>query len=75
MNKKYYTSVVRVKGSEKHKMVPVKSNEPIDQNLFIECSKVISRIYLGVPIESGDEVCSNILNTGVDIITTRSIKI
>lgn len=74
MVKKYYTSVVRVKGSKKYKMVPVKSSEPIDQDLFIECSKVISRIYLGVPIEAGDEVCSNILNTGLDIITTRSIE-
>lgn len=71
-SKRIFTSLVRIKGS-KYNVVPVKSSEPIDKSLLIECSKAISRIHVGIPIKSGDVICKNILNTGVDIICTKSI--
>lgn len=71
-SKKIFTSLVRIKGS-KNRVVPVKSSEPIDKDLFIECSKALSRVHVGTPIKSGDTICRNILNTGVDIVCTRSI--
>ncbi|MFH5836705.1 DUF1667 domain-containing protein [Proteiniclasticum sp. C24MP] len=74
MKSEYYTSVIRIKGSEHHAMVPVKSDQPIDRSHFIEISKVLSRIYVGVPLDRGDIICSNILNTGVNIIVTKSIE-
>ena len=70
--KKIFTSVVRIKGSKRN-VVPVRSSAPISKDLLIECSKALSRIHVGVPIKSGDIICRNILNTGVDIICTRSI--
>ncbi len=66
------TTLVRIKGS-KYNVVPVKSSEPIDKKLWIECSKALSRIYVGAPINIGDIVCKNILNTGVDIVCTKNI--
>jgi len=66
------TTLVRIKGS-KYNVVPVKSSKPIDKKLWIECSKALSRIYVGAPINIGDIVCKNILNTGVDIICTKNI--
>ncbi|MBL4937646.1 DUF1667 domain-containing protein [Clostridium sp. YIM B02515] len=66
------TTLVRIKGS-KYSVVPVKSSKPIDKKLWIECSKALSRIYVGAPINIGDVVCKNILNTGVDIICTKNI--
>lgn len=71
-NKKIFTSIVRIKGS-KYPVVPVKSSQPIEKELLVECSKVLSRIHVGAPIKCGDIICKNILNTGVDIICTRSI--
>ncbi|MFU0824551.1 DUF1667 domain-containing protein [Clostridium sp.] len=71
-SKRVFTSLVRIKGSKKA-VVPVKSSAPIDKNLLIECSKAISMIHVGAPIKSGDIVCRNILNTGVDIICTKTI--
>ncbi|KEI00801.1 DUF1667 domain-containing protein [Clostridium botulinum] len=71
-SKKIFTSIVRIKGS-KHNVVPVKSSGPIEKDLLIECSKALSRIHIGAPIKAGDIICRNILNTGVDIICTRSI--
>jgi CxxC motif-containing protein len=72
-NKGILTTLVRVKGS-KLKVVSVKSTKPIDKNLWIECSKALSRLYIGAPTRIGDIVCKNILNTGVDIICTKNVE-
>ena len=72
--KEVFTSLVRLKGSNEHKVVSVKSNREVDRELFIEISKVLSRIYVSTPINIGDLICKNVLNTGVDIICTRTIK-
>lgn len=69
-----FTSLVRVKGDSKHKVISVKSSKKVDRKLFIEFSKVLSRIYVSTPIDVNDIVCRNILNTGVDILCTRRIK-
>lgn len=69
-----FTSLVRIKGATNHRVVPVKSSRPVEVSLWIECSKAISRIYVGVPVKIGDVICKNILNTGVDIICTRNIE-
>lgn len=66
------TTLVRIKGA-KYNIVPVRSTEPIDKRLWLECSKALSRIYVGAPVKIGDIVCKNILNTGVDIICTKNI--
>lgn len=66
------TTLVRVKGS-KSKVVSVKSTKPIEKRLFKECSKAIGMIYVSAPINEGDLICKNILNTGVDIIATNNI--
>lgn len=71
-NKEILTTLVRVRGS-KVKVVSVKSTEPIEKKLFIECSKALGRIYVSAPISEGNLICKNILNTGVDIIATKSI--
>lgn len=72
-NREIFTSVVRVKGSERYRVVPVKSSAEVDKEMWIELSKVISRLYVSVPIKKGNIICKNILNTGLDIICTRDI--
>ncbi|SHK02947.1 Protein of unknown function [Clostridium amylolyticum] len=73
MEEEALTTLVRIKGSDKYNVVSVKSTKPIDKGLWVECSKVLSRIYVGIPIEIGDIICKNILNTGVDIVATRNV--
>ncbi len=74
MKTEYYTSVIRIKGSNSHNMVPVKSDRPVDRSYFIDISKVLSRIYVGAPLTKGDIICSNILNIGVNIIVTKTVE-
>ena len=66
-------TLVRIKGANSN-VVPVKSSKPIDKKLWVDCSRALSRIYVGAPIKIGDVVCKNILNTGVDIICTKNIE-
>ena len=72
-NKEIFTSVVRVKGSERYKVIPVKSSSEVEKSKWIQLSKVISRLYVSVPIKKASIICKNILNTGLDIICTRDI--
>ena len=72
-NKEIFTSVVRVKGSERYKVIPVKSSAEVEKSKWIQLSKVISRLYVSVPIKKGSIICKNILNTGLDIICTTDI--
>ncbi|MDP4176944.1 MAG: DUF1667 domain-containing protein [Bacillota bacterium] len=68
------TTLVRVKGS-KIGVLPVKSSMPIDRNMWLQCSEALSRVYVGLPIKIGDVICKNILNTGVDIISAKNMKV
>ena len=74
INKGVFTSIVRIKGNDKYKVVPIKSSAEVDKSLWIEMSKVISRLYVSIPISRGDIICKNILNSGIDIICTQDIK-
>lgn len=67
-----FTTLVRIKGAP-YNVVPVKSTKPIEKRLWIECSKALSRLYVGAPISIGDVVCQNLLNTGVDIVCTKNM--
>lgn len=71
--KDVFTSLVRVKGNQNQRVVSVKSNKPIEKNLWREFSKVLSRIYVSTPINIGDIICKNIMNTNVDIVCTKAI--
>ncbi|SFC69582.1 DUF1667 domain-containing protein [Clostridium uliginosum] len=73
-SKDIFTSLVRVKGDENHKVISVKSNNPIEKELWAEFSKVLSRIYVSTPINIGDIICKNIMNTGIDIICTKKVN-
>ncbi|MBE6054964.1 MAG: DUF1667 domain-containing protein [Clostridium sartagoforme] len=72
-NKDIFTSIVRVKGSNKYRVVSVKSSEEVDIKTWVELSKVLGRIYVSTPIHVGDIICKNILNKGIDIICTRDL--
>ena len=73
INKDIFTSLVRLKSDLNYKVVSVKSNKPIEKDLWREFSKVLSRIYVSTPIYIGDIICKNIMNTGIDIICTKTI--
>ena len=56
------------------KRLSVRSVSPLPKEKIFECIDVLSKIVVDAPIEVGDVICKNILETGVDIIATRQIK-
>lgn len=72
--KAYFTSLVRCKDLGNIQVVPVKSTEPVEMELFLPVSRVLSRIYMGKPVRRGDIICRNVLNLGIDIVATRTVE-
>lgn len=71
--KQTFTSLVRCKEQNNIGVVPVKSTEPVDLELMVPISRVLSRIYVGKPIHRGDIICTNVLNLGITIIATKTV--
>jgi CxxC motif-containing protein len=54
-------------------VVPVKSDKPIPKQLLFDCIKEISQCSLQAPVNIGDIVIGNVLDTGINIVATSSI--
>ncbi len=67
------TSTVKV-DDELYIRLPVKTSKPVEKKYLMDVMKEINKITIKVPIEMGDIIIKNVLNLGVDIISTKSIK-
>jgi len=68
--KRVLTTLVRVKGG----ILPVtsvKTTKPIPKELVREAQATLSKISIEAPVEVGDLVLRNVLNTGADVVVTR----
>lgn len=70
--KRMITTTVEVtNGTEKR--VPVKTSGTIDKSRINEIIEVIAQVKVEAPLNIGDVIIPNILNTGVDIVATKDI--
>lgn len=53
--------------------VPVKSTDIIPSELIDEIMEIIKETVVYAPVNKGDIVIKNVLNTGVDIVTQRKV--
>jgi len=65
-------TTARVKGGVLP-LVPVKSEKAMPKGLLEEAMHEIAKVELEAPVELGDVVIKNILDTGVDIVATRDL--
>lgn len=65
------TSLIAVPGSREP--LSVKTRSAIPKSLIRACLDEIRRIRLNLPVRQGDVVLANVLDTGVDIVATRSL--
>lgn len=65
------TTTAKVKNG-KAPMVPVRSANPLPKALLLDCMGIINAISVEAPVEIGDIILENILDTGVNIIATNS---
>ncbi len=71
--KRIFTSSVKVMGADVP-LVSVRSNAPIPKELLMDCMAEIQKITLSPPICRYDLVVENILDTGVNIVTTGEVN-
>lgn len=64
------TSTIKL---ENGKMVAIKTDKPIPKKLIFECMELINKTTIKAPINIGDILIENILNTGSNIIATKNI--
>jgi len=54
--------------------LPVKTKDPIPKELIFEAMKEINQVVVRAPISCGDVIIENLLETGVSVVATRSMK-
>lgn len=58
---------------EEFPVISVRTNREIDKNLIPELLEVLKKVVINERLEINSVVIKNVLNTGVDIITTTSM--
>lgn len=54
-------------------LLPVRTSAPFPKDKIFDAMKLIQKAQAAAPIKVGSIIINNILNTGIDIIATRSI--
>ena len=70
--KRVVTGLVRVEG--RHEPLSVKTAAPIPKELVLDCAALLRRTVVKAPIGMNEVVISDVLSTGVDIISTKAVQ-
>ncbi len=68
------TSLIRVEGGE-WPLVSVKSTDPVPKDKIFTILKEIHNTTIKAPIKSQQVILKNVANTGINIITTRTVHL
>lgn len=55
-------------------LLPVVSEKPLPKNKVLDCAIKLRNITVNTPIKQGDVIVANILNSGVNIVASRSME-
>ena len=66
------TTTVRVQGGQWARL-PVKTREAVDKSLIQDVVQQVQVLTIQAPVEMGDIILENVLESGVDIIATRNM--
>jgi CxxC motif-containing protein len=53
--------------------LPVKTSKPLPKKLIYTAMEEINKVELTAPVKIGTVVIENLLNTGIDVVSTRSL--
>ncbi len=70
--KRVVTSSVKVVGG-KMQLVSVKTDGTIPKRLILDAMKSIKSSSVDAPVKCGDKVIKDLLNTGVNVVATRTV--
>jgi CxxC motif-containing protein len=70
--KRLVTSIVRVRNGHE-KMLSVKTSDRLPKGLIFQALETLKDLEVDAPVQIGDVIVRNILNTGIDFIATKNI--
>lgn len=71
--KRVITSTVKLEKSYLN-LLPVKTQDSIPKDMMFEIMEVLDTIKVSAPINVGDVIIENILNTGVNIVSSKTVE-
>ncbi|MEG2788677.1 MAG: DUF1667 domain-containing protein [Romboutsia sp.] len=66
------TSTVKLEGSYLN-LLPVKTDGSIPKDMMFDVMKVLDNVIIVAPINVGDIIINNILGTGINIVSSKSV--
>lgn len=66
------TTTVRISDAPLNR-IPVRTSGDIPKNLIMDAMELINKVEVKAPVKAGQVIIKNILETGVDIIASRSM--
>ena len=66
------TSTVRLTGASLRRC-PVKTDRPVPREKLLEIMSLLNDVELTSPVTIGQEVITNVCNTGANVIVTRNL--
>ncbi|WP_092926304.1 DUF1667 domain-containing protein [Romboutsia hominis] len=72
--KRVITTTVRLENSYLN-LLPVKTKESIPKDMMFEIMRELDTIKVSAPISVGDVIVKNILDTGIDVVSAKTVDI
>ncbi|WP_448516093.1 DUF1667 domain-containing protein [Pseudothermotoga sp.] len=55
-------------------LASVKTSKPIPKRLIPKFMELVKQVQIEAPVKAGDVIMKNVLDTGVDVVATRSVR-
>ncbi|MBC7123325.1 MAG: DUF1667 domain-containing protein [Pseudothermotoga sp.] len=55
-------------------LASVKTSKPIPKRLIPEFMELVKQVQIEAPVKVGDVILKNVLETGADVVATRTVK-
>lgn len=66
------TTTVKIQGGSLSRL-PVRTDGAVPKESLVECMHVLNEVVAKSPVKMGDVIIENILNTGINVISSRSL--
>lgn len=67
------TTTVKLNGGYLN-LLPVKTNDSVPKELMFDIMKLLDRVEVNTPVSVGDVIIKNVLGTGVDVVSAKSME-
>lgn len=67
-----FFTIIQVTGASVP-VLPVRTTGPIPKERLFDCARALADVVVRAPIRLGDVVVQNLLNLGVDVISTKDL--